>query len=163
MQADPAAAVCVRPFISTDRNAVLDLAPRLTVGIAPWRDPDAFLAAVRGWITGSISGIGPERAVFVAENDRGDCVGFVSIGRNVHFTGEEQAYIGELAVAADAEGLGVGQALLARAESWARESGFHLVELDTGAANVRARGFYERLGYAEESVKLVKELRSDDR
>jgi ribosomal protein S18 acetylase RimI-like enzyme len=44
------------------------------------------------------------------------------------------------------------------AEGWARAAGLGLVALDTGAANARARRFYERLGYREESVKLVKEL-----
>ncbi len=153
--------VHVRPFEVNDRDAVLDLAPRLTIGIAPWLDADAFLAAARGWITGSIEGIGHDRAVFVAEDGRGNCVGFVSIARTVHFTGTEQAYIGELAVAEDAEGKGVGRALLMSAEAWARKHGMHRVALDTGAANIRARGFYEHFRYAEESVKLVKMLQDD--
>lgn len=148
----------IRPFAPADRDAVLGLAPRLTVGIAPWRDPAAFLAAARRWIEGSIAGIGPERAVLVAEDGRGRCLGFVSVARDVHFTGEEQAYVGELAVAEEAEGIGVGRALMAAAEAWSRERGYRLIALDTGAANDRARGFYRRLGYAEESVKLVKVL-----
>ena len=155
------AAPTIRPFDPADRDAVLSLAPRLTIGIARWRDPDAFLAAARRWIEGSINGIGPDRAVLVAEDARGRCVGFVSVSRDVHFTGEEQAYVGELAVAAEVEGMGVGRALMAGAEEWAREHGYRLVALDTGAANARARGFYGRLGYAEESVKLVKVLRDD--
>src|SRR5688500_14162678 len=100
-------AVHIRPFDANDREAVLDLAPRLTVGIAPWLDADAFLATAHGWIEGSIEAIGRDRAVFVAEDIQGHCRGFVSIGRSVHFTRAEQAYIGELAVAADAEGEGV--------------------------------------------------------
>ena len=159
MPADPAPTI--RPFDPSDRDAVVALAPRLTIGIARWRDPDAFLAAVHRWIEGSIEGIGTDRAVLVAEDARGRCVGFVSVARDVHFTGEEQAYVGELAVAAEVEGMGVGRALLTGAEEWAREHGYRLVALDTGAANTRARGFYERLGYAEESVKLVKVLRGD--
>ena len=151
-------AIHTRPFEASDRAAVLDLAPRLTIGIAPWLDADAFLAAAHEWIVGSIEEIGRGRAVFVAEDVHGTCLGFVSIGRSVHFTGTEQAYIGELAVAAHAEGKGVGRALLLRAEGWAREQGLKRVALDTGATNVRARDFYEHFGYAEESVKLVKVL-----
>ena len=153
--------VHIRPFEVHDRDAVLDLAPRLTIGIAPWLAADAFLAAARGWITGSIEGIGQDRAVFVAEDVQGTCIGFVSIARTVHFTGPAQAYIGELAVAADAEGNGVGRALLLRAEAWAWQQGMQSVALDTGAANLRARGFYEHFRYAEESVKLVKLLQDD--
>lgn len=153
--------VHIRPFEANDREPVLDLAPRLTIGIAPWLNAGAFLAAARGWLAGSIDGIGRDRAVFVAADDAGQCIGCVSIGRSVHFTGAEQAYIGELAVSADVEGQGVGRALLLRAEAWAREQGLQSVALDTGAANARARGFYEHLGYAEESVKLVKVLQGD--
>ena len=157
MSSDPAT-VRIRPFQPTDRDAVLNLAPRLTVGIASWRDPRAFLTAARGWIEGAIDDIGPHRAVFVAD-PRGECVGFVSVARDVHFTGDEQAYVGELAVAEGLEGMGIGRALMAQAEAWAARQGLRFVVLDTGAANDRARRFYERLGYAEESIKLVKVVR----
>lgn len=153
--------VSIRPFEPIDREAVLGLASRLVVGIPPWRDPEGMLSAVRGWIEQSIAGIGPDQAVFVAHDTQSGCVGFVGVARNVNFTGEEQAYVGELAVAGEAEGKGVGRALLESAEGWARERGYGLVVLDTGAANTRARAFYSRLGYAEESVRLTKVLHSD--
>lgn len=161
MSAESKPPVYIRPFAPGDRDAVIGLAPRLTIGIAPWLDPEAFLAAVHGWIEGSIAEIGPARAVLVAEDNQGRCVGFVSVGRSMHFTGVEQAYIGELAVTEASEGHGIGRALLVAAEAWARAQGYHLIALDTGAANTRARQFYSRLGYAEESVKLVKVLRGD--
>jgi len=63
-----------------------------------------------------------------------------------------------LAVAAHAEGAGVGQALMCAAEGWARAQGYRLIVLDTGAANARARALYARRGYTEESVRLVKIL-----
>lgn len=150
--------VSVRPYHPADRDAVLSLAPRLVIGIAPWRSEEGMLRAARGWIEGSIDSTTPDRAVFVAEEAAGCTAGFVSVSREVNFTGEVQAYVGELAVAEEAEGRGVGRALMEAAESWARERGYGLVVLDTGAANVRARGLYARLGYAEESVKLTKVL-----
>lgn len=149
----------VRPFAPADRDAVLALAPRLTVGIAPWLDPDAVLTAARGWITAALDGIGPGGAVFVATDVEGRPIGFVSVARRAHFTGEERAYIGELVVAEGHEGRGVGRALLTATEEWAREQGLRMMELDTGAANTRAREFYRLLGYGEEGVKLVKLLR----
>ncbi len=155
---DPVTLVQVRPFTPADHTAVLDLAPRLTVGIAPWLEREAALAAARGWLDGSIAGIGPDSAVFVAADAQGRCVGVVSVGRQRHFTGEEYAYIGELAVAAAMEGRGLGRTLVVAAEAWAGARGYRLLALDTGTANVRARRFYERLGYAEESIKLVKVL-----
>lgn len=152
-------AIHVRPYAPADREAILALAPRFTVGIAPWLDPAAVLAAAHGWIVDTLASVGPTGAVFVATGTGAECLGFVSIARRTHFTGEQRAYIGELAVATTAESQGIGRALLDAAESWAHDQGFRAVELDTGAANDRARGFYQHLGYAEESVKLVKLLR----
>jgi ribosomal protein S18 acetylase RimI-like enzyme len=151
-------AIHVRPYIPADREAILALAPRFTVGIAPWLDPAAVLAAAHGWIVDTLASVGSTGAVFVATGTGDDCLGFVSVARRTHFTGEQRAYIGELAVVTTAESQGVGRALLTAAESWAHAQGFRAVELDTGAANDRARGFYGHLGYAEESVKLVKLL-----
>ena len=163
MAVSPRSTVRVRPFLPADCDAVLGLAPRLTIGLAPWRDPDVAVAAARRWIAGTIDAIGPERAVLVVEDSTGGCLGFVTVERDTHWTGEEQAYVQELVVAEAAEGRGVGRALMAGVEAWAQAQGFRLVELDTGVANSRARAFYARLGYAEESVKLVKVLPSDRR
>ena len=158
----PSKAARVRPFEPGDRDSVLGLAPRLVIGVAPWRDPGAFLAAARGWIEGSIDGIGPDRAVLVAEDGHGRVLGFVSVAGASHFTGERQAHAGELAVAEDPEGRGVGRVLMEAAESWAHEHGYRLVVLETGAANDRARGFYARSGYAEEEVRLAQMLQGAD-
>lgn len=162
MATGPLPRVSIRPFAAADRDSILALAPRLTVGIAPWRDPELFLAAASRWIEESITGAGvgsgDDRAVFVAEDAAGACVGFVSVARGTHFTGEEEAYVGELAVAAEVEGRGVGQALMEAAERWARGRGYRLITLETGADNERARRFYGRRGYSAESVKLVKAL-----
>ena len=43
----------VRPYQPADRAFVLSLAPRLTIGIPPWSDPQRCIAAVQGWVTGS--------------------------------------------------------------------------------------------------------------
>ncbi|MDP9362833.1 MAG: hypothetical protein M3Q10_01160, partial [Chloroflexota bacterium] len=55
--------VQVRSFAPRDRAAVLGLAPRLVVGIAPWRSREGMLAAARRWLAGSIDGIGTDAAV----------------------------------------------------------------------------------------------------
>jgi GNAT superfamily N-acetyltransferase len=43
-------------------------------------------------------------------------------------------------------------------EQWAREQGYRILSLTTGAANERALGFYRHLGYLNEDVKLIKLL-----
>ena len=121
------------------------------------------MAVARRWIAETIDNIGPGRAILVAEDSTGACLGFVSVERDTHWTGEAQAYVQELVVAEAVEGRGVGSALMDGGEAWAQAQGFRAVELDTGFANTRARAFYARLGYAEGSVKLVKMLPRDRR
>ncbi|GAA2269163.1 hypothetical protein GCM10010149_07700 [Nonomuraea roseoviolacea subsp. roseoviolacea] len=146
--------VVIRPYRDEDRDAIVALAPRLTEGVAAWRDADAVAAAVRDWVTGSLDRHGSDgHGVFVADRD-GCVAGFVTMATRRHFTGEVDAYIGELVVGAEAEGTGVGRALVNAAESWARAHGLRRVTLETGAANGRARSFYRALGYAEEEVRL---------
>lgn len=60
-------------------------------------------------------------------------------------TGGGTATVGRMAVAASARGTGAGAAVLRRLEEQAVEQGVGAVELH---AQVHARGFYERLGYA---------------
>lgn len=148
----------IRPYAPADRDAVLALAPRLLVGIAPWLDEAGFLVAAERWIASSIAEIGPQQGVFVAEGGQEKLLGFVSVAHQVHFSGQERAYVHELIVAAEVEGAGLGRALLAAAEAWATAQGLPAIELDTGAPNGHARRFYAHLGYAEESIKLVKQL-----
>ncbi|MFL5629277.1 MAG: GNAT family N-acetyltransferase [Ktedonobacteraceae bacterium] len=156
------AAIRVRLYHPDDRDFVLSLTPRLTIGMAPWRDPEKMHDAMRGFTMESIAGsseeAGSNNVVFIAEDERGVPLGFISTAHNVNFTGEIQAYIGELAVSAEAEGRGAGRALISAAEEWALVHNYSIIVLETGAANDRARAFYQRLGYQEESVKLVKVL-----
>lgn len=148
----------VRTAEAADRAFLEELASRLTIGIAPWLDADRMRQTMRGFLLGDLERAGSDSAVLVAEAPDGAPVGAVAIARGKHFTGAEHAYIGELAVIAEVEGQGVGAALLSAAEAWARERGLGMIALDTGAANTRAREFYARHGYAEESVRLVKVL-----
>jgi GNAT superfamily N-acetyltransferase len=155
--ADRSFPVEVRPFAPRDQETVLELAGRLLIGVAPWLNPATVLTVVRNSIESIIAAIGPDHILLVAESD-GGCVGFLTVERQQHWADITQAYVGELVVAEPVEGSGVGRALLTAAEDWARAHGCATVALDTGAANLRARGFYQRLGYVEESVRLVKPL-----
>lgn len=150
--------VMIRPAAQDDRGFVRQLAPRLLVGYAAWRDASLMLHTMERFLLESFEAPPDRGMMFIAERSDGARLGAVSVAHNVNFTGEPQAYMGELAVVEEAEGEGIGRLLVARAEEWARDNGYHLLVLDTGAANSRARGFYARLGYREESVRLVKLL-----
>ncbi|SEM16222.1 GNAT family N-acetyltransferase [Streptacidiphilus jiangxiensis] len=140
----------IRPAGPDDRAAVLALAPRLTEGVAPWRDQEAALRTARGWLSGSLD----DGAMFVAEG-AGEVLGVVSVAVQTHWTGDRDAYIGELAVAPVAARRGIGRALVAIVRSWAVQRGLANVTLQTGAANDSARAFYAALGFAEEEVRLT--------
>lgn len=147
----------VRSFQPTDREFVLRLAPRLAIGRQPWRDGDAWLTAVTGWIESSLDQHPDKAHVFIAEED-GERLGFATVTHSKHFSGQPQAYIGELVTAEGAEGRGVGTALVEACCAWAKEQGYDLITLSTGSGNPRARHFYAHLGFVEEDVTLVKRL-----
>jgi GNAT superfamily N-acetyltransferase len=135
------------------------LAPRLAIGIAPWRSAEAMTATARRWLLDDL-----ERArhggamVFIAQTDTSVPIGAVAVAPGQHFTGTLEATIGELAVLEEWEGQGVGAALIAAAEAWAREHGASRISLATGVANSRALTFYARHGYQQEDVRLSKPL-----
>jgi GNAT superfamily N-acetyltransferase len=117
-----------------------------------------MIVTAQGWISGSIEQQGKKTMVFLAENEQGERLGFATVSHSTHFTGESQAYIGELATSEVAERQGVGKALVQACEQWAREQGYRILSLATGAANEQARGFYRHIGYLDEDVTLVKLL-----
>ena len=85
--------------------------------------------------------------------------GVISIRQSAHFTGERDGYIGELVVVADrASRHGIGRALIAAADAWARDHGLRNLTLHTGAFNTNARAFYAALGFAEEEVRLTRPI-----
>ncbi|TDD52413.1 GNAT family N-acetyltransferase [Kribbella antibiotica] len=148
----------VRRYAERDRQAVLDLAPRLTEGVAPWRSPAAVRAAVTGWVVEALERADePDRFVYVAEL-AGAVVGFVSGEQRSHWSGTSELYVGELVVSPQHEGQGVGRALLGAVTAEAARLGLASITLDTGAANAQARAFYRAVGFAEEDVKLTKVL-----
>jgi ribosomal protein S18 acetylase RimI-like enzyme len=153
-----AESIVIRAATDADREAVLALAPRLLVGVAPWRDQGEALAAGRRWLEGSLAAAARrEGAVFVAAV-AGHVLGVISIGPSMHFSGERDGYIGELAVAEHASRQGIGRALIGAADTWARDHGLAHLTLHTGARNAGARAFYAALGFAEEEVRLTRPL-----
>jgi ribosomal protein S18 acetylase RimI-like enzyme len=144
----------IRPVRDEDHPALLALSQRLTIGVAPWRDPVKVAAAARGWITTSLALAGDDgHAVLVAVLDE-QVAGLVSLAEREHFTGDLDAYIGELATSSAAEGRGAARALMAAAGQWAAGRGLARIALDTGARNHRARRFYDKAGFEEEDIRL---------
>jgi GNAT superfamily N-acetyltransferase len=152
--------IVIREYSPADRDHLIALAPRLTEGVAPWRDPAAVLTAVRGWISSSADTAAREdHAVYVALIGN-QIAGFVTVMPRKHFTGQLDAYVGELVTAPGLERRGVARQLMAAAQRWAVDRGLAFLTLETGAANHGARSFYAALGFREEDVKLTRDLRT---
>jgi ribosomal protein S18 acetylase RimI-like enzyme len=150
--------VHVRSYTSTDRSFIFGLAPRLAIGKQTWREPALWLKTVKEWLTESIAQHNQKTVILIAENEQGERLGFATVSHSVHFTGQRQAYIGELVTSEAAEGQGVGTALVKTCEQWAREQGYGIITLTTGAGNTRALKFYDSLDFRNEDITLTKFL-----
>lgn len=135
------------------------LADRLTYGVAAWRDPDAVLAAVLGWVRDSIAVAGqPGHAAYVA-TDGTRVVGQITLSERTHFNGEVDAYVSELIVRADQERRGIARRLMRAGEEWAAGRGRRYLTLQTGTSNEVARAAYAAMGFAEEEIQLTRQVR----
>lgn len=152
--------VRIRERIAADIPFLWLLTARFAeVGTPSWRDPAQMWNFHQRSAEETVTDIHPDSVVLVAEDAQGTQLGFIHIVRSEDFfTKEPQGYIADLAVSEDAEGKGVGRMLMERGEAWARAQGYRILALDVFAMNTHARSFYQRLGYVEESVKLIKEL-----
>jgi ribosomal protein S18 acetylase RimI-like enzyme len=148
----------IRPDTPDDRDFILSLAGRLAAGgVFPWRKPahvrhfqDRFMAECLAI---------EDAHRFVACAPDGTRLGFVQVEpADDPIDGISCGYVSLLAVAAEAEGSGVGGRLLDRAEQWCREQGFATMQLDVFASNRNARAFYRRRGFGEEALRLVRPL-----
>jgi ribosomal protein S18 acetylase RimI-like enzyme len=101
--------------------------------------------------------------IFVAEQD-GAPVGWSIVleqDDDIYVVAEERrhAYISELFVAEAVRGLGVGRALIAACEDWARTRKLNVVQIGVLPGNVRAKATYERAGYSHYALQLRKYLK----
>lgn len=84
--------------------------------------------------------------IFVAEYD-GKVIGYIhACDYDVIYAPSMKNILG-LAVNSDYRKLGVGKALLAAAENWARETGCEGIRLCSGAQRKGAHEFYKKCGY----------------
>jgi len=122
--------------------------PSLRDGVAEWRDPKAVREAVTGWVRDSLDRSHQDnQTVLVADHD-GAVSGLVSVGTRKHWSGALDGYIGELVVSHEAEGAGIGSALIRAAIEWCQEQ-----ELRTASAEVPISG-----GCAERALLRQNEL-----
>lgn len=153
----------IRPALPGDRAQVLTLLPRLeSFGLPPNVPPGIVAAGEAREMSAAFAALPEGASLSVAVDPSGTVLGvlFLETKRD-YFTGTAHGHVGVLAIAASAEGRGLGRALLDEADRWGRAAGFDRLTLTVFDGNARARRLYERAGYRPDLVRYRKDLGGD--
>jgi len=139
-------------FEQVDAHHRERLPERFRAGTGPARSHDHLLGLIHD----------PASAVLLAD-EAGDALGFVQLAvRDTPalplFVPRRFAVIDNLVVAAHARRRGVGRALMAEADAWARGRGASTTELSVYAINDEAIAFYRALGYHVISYRMSRDV-----
>lgn len=148
----------VRPATRADARLLAGLAERLASFPLPsWRTPDSIANADAKAMMEAIEEGRDDNQVMIAERD-GVPVGCLHILTIKDFFGVSHGHVSVLSTTVDAEGTGVGRALIDYAERWTTRRGLSLMTLNVFAGNERARRFYDRVGFEVEMLKYAKRI-----
>jgi len=152
--------VRIRHASSDDQGFVVAGAERLgAFGPPAWRPAEEIVSGEVRTLRSFFESPAAGAALLIAESEAGDRLGFAYLERlQDYFTLEPHAHVGILVVTEQAQGKGVGSALMRAAENWARELGHRRLTLTVFETNRAARAVYEHLGFAPETVRYVKML-----
>ena len=107
--------------------------------------------------------VDPMTPVFVAEREDGRLCGLLEAGTRPYADGCDTSPVGYIEgwyVDEDLRGRGIGRALVAEAEDWARDRGLHEMASDTALTNEAGHKAHLALGYRdmEHLVHFAKKL-----
>lgn len=144
------ARVSIRAMFESDADAV----HRLAVQLGYPTTPAATLTRVRAVLASNVA------TAFVAEDSEGRVLGWAHVFAAPFLESGPNAELGGLVVDESARGRGIGTALVARAESWARERGIRNLCLRSNVIRAEAHAFYQKLGFAiqKSQFKFQKEV-----
>ena len=151
--------ITIRAATPADRAFILSLADRLADFDRPsWRTADEIAEGDRRALSRQLDAPSDDNGLFVAWLDerRAGCLLMWTL--EDYFSGARHAHISVIAVRREAEGRGVGRALMEHAEQWARDRGHTRVTLSVFESNRRAQQLYERAGFQVEMRRYAKEL-----
>ena len=132
------------------RLADFDLPPKRTAAEIAEADRSALHKALDQPIAGT--------ELFVAELNGQSAGCLLMWTMQDYFSGGWHSHISVIAVTREAEGKGIGRALMEHAEAWARERGHQTITLSVFENNRRAQALYERMGYTSEIRRYSKHL-----
>ena len=144
------ASVAIRGIRESDVDAV----HRLAVELGYPTEPALTLARIRAVLASDVTD------AFVAEDSEGRVLGWAHVFTAPFLESGPNAELGGLVVEESARGRGIGAALVARAESWARERGIRKICLRSNVIRTEAHDFYRRLGFTiqKSQFKFQKEV-----
>jgi GNAT superfamily N-acetyltransferase len=149
--------VTIRPARPDDEPFVVGLVPRFVEHGAADGHTAAEVIAGTSRVLGRAVRAPREGELFVVAEDGQERAGFLyAVTERDFFTGEPYVHVSELAVARS--GGGVGAALMAHAEAWARTRGSRFITLNVVEENAGAQRFYERRGYQPGHRHYVRRL-----
>ena len=141
-----------------DERSLLQLSERMaSFDLPSWRSPAEVTGADGRAMIDALRTSHSDSEVFVAERD-GSMAGCLHMMVTSDFFGRRHAHLSVIATTESAEGTGVGRALMAFADDWARSRRLPFITLNVFAANERARRLYEKAGYSVELLKYGKPL-----
>jgi len=154
------AGVHIRYAQPDDRDFIVGLVPELLAfdSPPPWRDARQMAAVDMRVIGEALEGRSPGASILIAEDGQGQRVGFIHLCEEEDYYCGTCGHVGDVVVAPAARGRGVGKALLAAGEQWARERGYRMLTLNVFLGNKKARALYEEVGFRPETVRQVKKL-----
>jgi GNAT superfamily N-acetyltransferase len=153
--------LAIRPAVAPDAPTIFTLADRLPAFGPTTRQATEIARRERTALADALFQPSAGSALLVAEAAAGQVIGVVLLDtRHDYFTDEAHGHVAILAVAREAEGQGVGRALLKAAEDWGRANGFSKLTLAVFTDNRRAKEVYERQGWRPELETWYKNLAS---
>jgi ribosomal protein S18 acetylase RimI-like enzyme len=151
--------VAIRSATAADRKFLDRLAERLADFDRPaWRTREEIADGDRRALYDALDHPQPGTELFIAELDGQPAGCLLMWTLEDYFSQRWHAHVSVIAVTRDAEGQGVGTALMAHAETWARARGHDSITLSVFEGNARARALYERCGFASEMRRYTKPL-----
>lgn len=102
----------------------------------------------------------PEKVIFVADPGDGKAAGYIQAGQHISLEVDPLVEIDGLVVSKDHRRQGIGAALIAAVEDWARSLSIQTVRLHTNIIREESHRFYKDLGFVinKTQYSMVKKL-----